>query len=160
VAKRKRAARRIESPQVGIRDSQAQKVYRWQWKWAEGNENAHLSKREVRRWLRFACKKLKLPMPNRLKIRFLKKGEKQSYYSCDQHELAFIPKHRNAIVVLHEIAHYITFRLYGCTVADHGPQFMRIWLCLLEQSRRWPSGVMYQSARAAGLQIEGSPPHP
>lgn len=146
------AARR--SPDVGIPDTQAKKVYKWQWQWAEFDSNWRLSKKEIRKWLEWACTKLKVPVP-RMRIKLLPKRKKYSYFSPDKYELGFLPQHRNVPTVLHEIAHYITFRLYGRTVADHGPEYMGVFLFLLEHSGRWPLGTMYRSAKEAGLEIDG-----
>lgn len=146
------------SPEVGIPDTQAKKVYKWQWQFAEFESNYFLSKKEIRKWLDWACKKLKLSPPKRLKIRLLGKKGKHSYFNVDQHELAFLPCHRNVPTVLHEISHYLCHRIYGKTVADHGPEFMGIFLLLLELSGRWPTGLMYAAARKYGLDIDGAQP--
>lgn len=159
MAKRKAgrsAARR--SPRVGIADTQAKRVYKWQWEWVEFNSNRGLTKNDVREWLEWACKKLKMAPPSRLKIRLLSKKKGHSYFNPDTYELGFIPVHRNVPTVLHEIAHYISFRIYGKTVADHGPEYMGIFLYLLESSSQWPLGIVYQSARKAGLEIDGAQP--
>lgn len=146
-----------KSPDVGIPDTQAKKVYKWQWQWVEFNRDNRLSKKDIRGWLAWACKKLRM-RPVRMKIKLLGKKAKYSYFDPDQYELGFIPTHRNVPTVLHEIAHYIAFRLYGKTVASHGPEFMGIFLYLLELSGQWPLGVVYGSARKAGLEIDGAQP--
>lgn len=155
--KRQRGAARRKSPDVGIPDSQAKKVYEWQWKWAEFNRNHKLSKKDIHKRLNWACKKLKMAPPRRLRIRLLKRGS-YSYFDPDQYELGFLPQHRNVPTVLHEITHYITFRIYGKTVADHGPEFMGTFLFLLESAGQWPVGVVYHSAREYGLEIDGASP--
>lgn len=132
-------------------DPQQKAVYKWQWQWTDWNEN-ELDKDEVRRWVKWAFKK-KFHFGKMPRIEFRKVGEHSSY-NPETTTLYFLYEHRNVAVVLHETAHAIITQLYGKTVQDHGPEFMGVFLYLLEKSGRYPRSAVYDSAVKAGLKID------
>lgn len=134
-------------------DPQKDAVYAWQWKWYDWN-HGELSKDGVRQWVKWAYKK-KFRFTKMPRIKFPKTG-KCSYHDGEKALLAFVYEHRNVPMVLHETAHAICFILYGATVEDHGPEFMGIFLYLLEKTGHYPLGTVYDSAKKAGLKIDGS----
>lgn len=132
-------------------DPQAKAVYKWQWQWGNWNEN-ELTKDDVRHWVKWAWKK-KFGFKRMPRVVFRTAGEYSSY-DPDQATLYFIHEHRNVAVVLHEVAHAIITMLYGRTVEDHGPEFMGVFLYLLEEARLYPRATVYDSAVKAGLKID------
>jgi len=142
------------SPKLVIKhDPQQKAVYNWQWEWMHWNSK-ELSKKDVYRWVKWAYKK-KFHFKFMPEIVHLADGGSSSYHP-EKNQLKFIHSHRNIAVVLHETAHLIISRLFGHTVEDHGPEFMGIWIYLLEKAKLAPRGTIYDSAKQAGLRVDGS----
>lgn len=134
-------------------DTQKDAVYEWQWKFWHWNHK-ELSKRQVHNWVKWAIKK-KFGFKHLPKIAYLRSGN-VSWYNKETATLGFIHDHRNIAMVLHETAHAITDRMYAYTVEDHGPEFMGVFLWLLEACGWYPKNTLYASAKQAGLKIDGT----
>lgn len=139
------------APKLITVDRQGKRVYKWEQSWGQFTEQT-LSRDGVREWAKWAYRKfgfLRVP-------RIIFDDKSFSEYKPDGDFLSFTHSHRNIGIVLHEVSHAITTRMYGVTVEDHGPEFMGVYLYLLEASGEFPKHAMTDSAKRAKLRIDGS----
>lgn len=140
-----------------MRDPQKDRVYAWEGKWADWNRTT-LTMTEVREIIRWACKEkygLK-PLPAHTHrgtgyaMAVLLRNDddslcvRGSFFTFNQNTL-------NPAVVLHECAHYICDAIFGTKLADHCPEWLGIYLWLLEGWRIAPRSALHSSAKANGL---------
>jgi hypothetical protein len=144
---------------VKMRDNQRSAVYAWEDRMfgpPMRNNEPKLSLEEchalmLRAWERYTSNGSRVPT--------IKdgRGRRRPCYRYDDHSIR-LPKHaRRPSQVLHETAHAIVRRKLGETVASHGPEFMRLYMDLLERFAGASPGLMvmhlYQGkrkVRAAG----------
>jgi predicted SprT family Zn-dependent metalloprotease len=131
-----------------MRDTQQERLYAWEEKWADWNRNT-LSLSECRELSKWACRHFKLKIAPRVKQHM----NKHLSYSIS--ELCLISlradQHKNRAIVLHETAHFIADELFGNKVEPHGQEFMGVYLHLLIKAEIAPTVALIASARAAGL---------
>jgi hypothetical protein len=130
-------------------DPQKAKVYAWEHEWADWNR-ATMSLRETREVVHWACSKYGIDPPAVRQHR----GTAYSY-SCGApiNVISFRLDQRNPGVALHEAAHFICGALFGETtdMADHSPEWMGVYLWLLEGYRIAPRTALHASAKAKGI---------
>jgi hypothetical protein len=120
------------------------KVYAWEGQWADWNRGT-LTLRECRDIVAWACKKYHVPQP---KVR-QHQGKADSFSQGDV--ISFRMSQRNPAIALHEAAHYIADSCLRPSLLDHSPQWLGIYLWLLEGYRVAPRSALWASLRAAKL---------
>ena len=124
-----------------MRDPQRERVYKWEAEFHDWNIGS-LTLAECRAAIRWACEQYGITSPRVEQHR----DKEYSYSKGDLISLRLDQK--NAAVSLHEAAHYICDQIFGSTVAPHSPQWMGIYLWLLEGYRVAPRVALHASAKA------------
>lgn len=127
------------------KDSQRKRVYLWESQWSDWNaENMTLAQaREVVHW---ACKKYGM-RPARVK-----QHTGRAFSFAQEGTISFRRDHKNSAIALHESAHYIADVIFAdAHTEDHGPEWLGIYLWLLEGARVAPRIALHSSARAKRL---------
>jgi hypothetical protein len=127
-------------------DPQADRCYKWQYKWADWNRKA-APLQDCRAIIKRACKVFGIPVTP---VRSISKHNHYSSYQEETHSIRLLPSHQNIPMALHEVAHAICHKLFP-RAPDHGPTFVGIFLGLLEQAGVAPKKALQASAREAGL---------
>ena len=104
----------------------------------------------LRAVLRHACRKYKVPEPE-LKIRNVKE---RWFGGCreDYIELNARFHGNNLFTLLHELAHWITWQVYG-NVEDHGPEFVSYYAELLDAYKVIPFDAFLVLLNEYGIEI-------
>jgi hypothetical protein len=102
------------------------------------------------RWVRQHCKNLGVPVP-RLIVKTVR-GARGEYDETVQTIFLDTKFGRSALVLLHELAHHITWIKYP-KAEDHGPQFMRIYAALLDATRLVPLAGTRAACKRHGVRI-------
>lgn len=141
-----------EAQRVDPEDPQREDLYRWEETWGPWNFNS-LTLTECREWIEFACRLYDVEPP---RVRQHRTRE----LSWCHIKMGVISlqggKHRyrggrNVSQALHEVAHWIVFKLFDDRPQDHGPTFLGVYMWLLEAARVAPRIALHASARAHGL---------
>lgn len=72
-------------------------------------------------------------------------------YSRFPDHISFQPRHKNPAIALHEVAHYICDSIFGDEPEDHGPEWLGIYLWLLEKFKVVPRIALHAEASALHL---------
>lgn len=117
-----------------------------------------MSLRDVRIWVRKACKLYKVKPPS---VQMAPEGAKLSYSIAKQ--LFFIPDHRNPVVTLHEVAHYIcdTHLDVACEPAllrPHSKEWFSIFMWLLIKFGVYERAFLRASLKPYRLRLSPLPP--
>lgn len=128
-------------------DRQKDKVYAWEDQWLHW-QGANAPTKMMRAWVRWACKLYDVPPPVVRKVP-AKLG--YSYYEDRDHSIGLAPKHHAIAVALHETAHAIAVHYRGVNGHGHGPDFMGIFLYLLETAGIAPRSALRASVEAKGI---------
>lgn len=127
-----------------MRDPQKHRVYAWEAEWHDWNHSG-LTLKECRDVVRWACHKYGVKPPRVAQH----DGRAYSFSQGDPFNLiSFRRDQKNAAIALHEAAHHISGKIFGNTIADHSPEWMGIYLWLLEGFRVAPRIALHASARA------------
>lgn len=141
-ASRKRLGR--TTPSRVSKDPQCKAVYAWETEWADWNRGT-CTLTEMREIVHWACGKYGLTPPA---VKQHHTGE----YSYSQGPLiSFNLTHKNPAIALHESAHYICDQIFGPDLAHHCPEWMAVYLWLLEGWRLAPRKALHASAKARGI---------
>lgn len=139
-------------------DSQQNAVYAWERRFRAWNL-ATDSQARIRRLIRWAERLYRVP-PMEIQFRTANKSRGRwlpsTYYA--HRVVAFRPNHVNPSIALHETAHAITHHLFGWDppgMEAHGPQWLGIYMCLLERAKVAPRSALEASAREHGLKWVG-----
>jgi|GEM_PF-7012068 len=140
-------------------DSQQQAVYAWERQWRFWNR-AGVPVQYLRRWVRWAERLYRVP-PATLLFPTRSKGVNGNWLPSQcapaapwgSGAITLRPHHRNVPIALHEVSHWIDGQLLGqfSGFEGHGPQWLGIYLYLLEKARVAPRVALHESAREAGL---------
>ncbi len=135
-------------------DPQKDAVYAWEGCWLDWNEgNQTLA--ECRRLIRKACRMYSVKPPTVV-------GHTHNMWTTyypDVARITFQRQQRNTAVALHEAAHHILFAVCkqeadeesDGNFEDHGPEFLGVYLFLLNHFKVAPLIALTASAKAAGL---------
>jgi hypothetical protein len=127
-----------------VRDPQCGRVYGWEESWSDWNRRT-LSISGVREVVRKACRLYGLKPPA-----VKQHHHRQTTYSRF-YFISFRPDHNNPAIALHESAHYICDSIFGDDLADHCPEWLGIYLWLLEEFEVAPRLALHSSIAALGL---------
>ena len=127
-------------------DPQAEKAYDWEASFAHSTVKGFAKIHQARRWIRWACKKYKVPPP--IVIEQLKTRQFSAYRPYD-HRIWIHHKHSNIWTALHEAAHAISRHLFDD--GTHGPKWLGIYIYLLSTAGIAPYVALSKSAKAMGL---------
>ena len=133
-----------------IKDRQADKAYEWEDSfllWA----GAHLNEKQARGLIEAACREYGIPPPY---VKVYKSNYGCSIYDPNMHVIKLRPRHLNAGVVLHETAHAITDTILGQGLEPHGPEWLGVYMVLLEDFRIMPRAALHASAKKEGLKYK------
>lgn len=131
-----------------MRDSQRERVYRWEEKWIDWNRNT-ITLLECRELAKWACRHFRLKIAPHVKQHM----NRALSYSISEYCLISLraDQHKNRAVVLHESAHFITDEIFGDKVQWHGEEFLGVYLRLLIKARVAPAIALLTSAKAENL---------
>lgn len=131
-------------------DPQKHLVYRWEGRWRYFNERT-LTRAQAVRCVRRLARWWKVPMP---RVRFLVRGVREwSYLQGDV--LALNYGQCNEAIVAHEMAHRVMDCWYGRRKVPHfhhGPEFMYVYLAMLNRLEVAPLVALTESARQEGIE--------
>jgi hypothetical protein len=127
-----------------MRDIQRDRVYSWEGDFHDWNVRS-LSLREARRVIHWACDQYGLIPPS-----VMQHDGRALPYSQGA-KISFNRKVVNPALALHESAHYICDEIFGTRLAPHCPEWMAIYLWLLEGYRIAPRTALHASAKARGI---------
>lgn len=126
------------------RDGQKKRVYDWEASFGDWCRSGY-TKSECRAAIKWACNLYGLKTP---RIGFHATKAFSFSVSGEEPCISLGSDQRNAAVALHEAAHYICDSIFGPDLADHSPQWMGIFLWLLEGYRLAPRTALHASAKA------------
>jgi len=132
-----------------MRDRQRVQVYAWEDTWS-GAGRRSLALSGVRKWVRWACGQYGIKPPA-VRGHFRVRGG-TSFYEPNDHTIEFRKRHFNMWVALHEAAHAICDVLLDIE-EPHSPEWLGIFLSLLEKADYAPRVALLASANAAGLKF-------
>lgn len=127
-----------------MKDPQKKRVYAWENSWFDWNR-CNLTLTECRAVVSWACELYGLKTPR------VTQHVDRSYSFCTsgpKPHISFRADQKNASVALHEAAHLICDTIFGPDLDDHCPQWMGIYLWLLEGARIAPRTALHASAKA------------
>ena len=135
-------------------DPQKHKAYAWETSFRSFNEH-NTPRRRLRRLIRRAERRYRIP-PSKIiftnRVHRAKRYAKiASEYEPNDHSITLGYNDHNYAIALHETAHAITDYLLGYDLEPHGPQWLGIYLELLEWAKVAPREALHASARAYGL---------
>ena len=127
------------------KDPHCQRIYDWEDSWPEW-ETETLTLPQARELVQLACQAYGLERPA---VRQHKKGMAFSitYTPPDGSFISLVPRHKNKAIVLHEAAHYITDRIFGCRCQTHGPKWQGVYFFLLAHADIAPRAALKASVR-------------
>lgn len=124
------------------RDSQKRRVYAWEGEWGDWNRRT-CNLKEARGAIHWACEKYGVKPPR------VTQHDGNAYSFSQGDVISFRRDQVNPAIALHEAAHFISGRIFsGGDMQDHGPEFVSIYLWLLEGYRVAPRSALHASARA------------
>jgi hypothetical protein len=128
-----------------MRDTQRARVYAWEGQWSDWNA-CNLTLKEARDVVHWACKKYGV-RPARVK-----QHSDRAYSFSQDGLISFRLDHKNTAIALHEAAHHIADVIFEeSRIDDHGPEWLGIYLWLLEGARVAPRIALHSSALAKKL---------
>ena len=134
-----------------MRDRQQQAVYSWEESFRSFIEHT-ATRAQVRRLIGRACAMYGVTPPS-VQFRSKANGRHVRLTSDYDPSLQLITigfKDCNHAIAMHEAAHAIVDELYE-NVETHGPEFMGVYLELLEWAKVAPRSALHASAQAKGL---------
>lgn len=132
-----------------LRDPFCKAIYAWEDSWPEWDTET-LTLAECRKLAHYACRAYGLHRPA---VRQHKYGMafSISYTPPDGSFISFVRKHKNKAIVLHEVAHSITDRLFGSRCQNHGWKWQGVYFFLLSKANIAPKVALKASLRPFGL---------
>lgn len=133
-------------------DVQQNRAYKWEdsfTKWA----GPHMTQSAALETVASASRRYRIPIPEVIFPTKNKRSGKDlpSQYNPITHTITLRPRHLNGAIVLHEIAHAITDYVLGWYLDAHGPQWLGIYMVLLEDYGISTRQALHASADEAGL---------
>jgi hypothetical protein len=119
-------------------------VYAWEGEWSDWNSEA-LTLHETREVVRWACRKYGVEVAR------VKQHHTRAYTFSQDGVISFRHDHKNTAIALHEAAHHIADVIWGDSIEDHAPEWLGVYLWLLEGARVAPRVALHASARAKRL---------
>lgn len=112
-----------------------------------------MSERAVRETVGLASRKYRIPAPELIfpSKNNLRGKKLPSQYDPLSHTITLRPRHLNGAIVLHETAHAITDYLLGWDLEAHGPEWLGVYMVLLEDFGISTRVSLHASADEAGL---------
>jgi hypothetical protein len=152
-----------------MRDTQRSKVYAWEnlefnsHRGCKPGVEPELTIRQCQAIVRTVAKHFKCAMPDVTDGRGRRRAcFMPAYYAGEKNSIRLPRWSRVKEVVLHEAAHMVINRYFTDRVAaDHGREFLGVYMYLLKRYAKTDTKVMGESARAHGLDyvsIESSTP--
>lgn len=135
-------------------DTQQARVYAWETTFRSFNEH-NTPRRRLRRLIRAAERRYRIP-PSKITFtnrvhRSKKHAKIASEYDPETHSITLGHNDHNYAIALHEAAHAIVDTLLGYDLEPHGPQWLGVYLELLEWAKVAPREALHASAKAYGL---------
>jgi hypothetical protein len=128
-----------------MKDSQVKRVYAWEKEWPTWNK-ATISEEECVKIIQDACAAYGVPCPH---IKFPRRLLGESYFDPNDQTLLLRKRHRNVAICLHEAAHAIHDYICGDAPHEiHGPEFVAIYLYLLNRAEVASMTALIESAKA------------
>lgn len=128
-----------------ISDSQQRQAYRWEGSWPLWNKKG-LTQPKARGIIAWACRLYDIPIPI---VRFQKW---RTWYDPEDHSIVLSITNQNTAIALHEAAHAIHDYILGDYHEAHGPEWLGIYLVLLDTAGVASRSALELSARKYGLE--------
>lgn len=132
-------------------DPQQKRVYEWEDLFSSFGKRSE-TRAEIVKLICGACRYYGIDPPS---VRFVSKEKSPSlttttYYDSSDHSISMGYRSCNAAIAMHESSHAIVSELYE-NVEDHGPEFLGVYLSLLEWAKVAPRSALHASAQAMKL---------
>lgn len=124
-----------------MKDPQQKRVYSWEGDWLDWNRSS-LTLAECRATVKWACDKYGLKTPR------ITQHVGNEYTFFQDGRISFRHDQKNAAIALHEAAHYVCDEIFGHKIEHHSPEWMGVYLWLLEGYRVAPRTALHASAKA------------
>lgn len=116
--------------------------------------NTHCPKKHLESVVKHACKKWTVPVP----VLKLVRRDNRTFGECGEDAIELNKNYHgdNMVVLLHELAHWITDRLTEGgkkTIANHSPEFAGVYMALLDTYKVIPDYCFRAIARRHGVRI-------
>lgn len=133
-------------------DPQQQKCYRWEATWRDWNQST-LTLRQCRDAIKWACSRYGLRTVPSVKQH---EGNDYAWSLMRPGQRPVISMQtatsKNLATALHEAAHVVTDTIFvGQPLADHCPEFMGVYMGLLEDAKVAPTLALHTTASSHGL---------
>lgn len=130
------------------RDPQQERVYQWENDWVQWNKSTE-TLTSLRAVIRAACRMYGLKVPPVVKQH---DGGKYAWSLSGvkgKRDVISIQakSQKNVATALHEAAHIIADSIFKDTVQDHGPEFLGVYMTLLERTHVAPREALHATAR-------------
>lgn len=138
-----------EDERADPQDPQRHLVYDWEDYWAAWGNN-DLTLRECRDAIFWACGRFDVAPPKVTQHNTCAMSECDVVQGVISMQAKGARKGRggkNAATVLHEVAHWVVFKLHGWAPQDHGPTFLGVYMTLLIGYRVAPRIALESTAR-------------
>lgn len=138
-----------------MKDRQQNLAYKWEDQFLHW-PGSYLTEKGATEIAKAAARLYRIPVPE---LVFGKRDTRDgkdlpSSYYPDEHKIVFVPRHMNTLVVLHEMAHAITDYILGGNLEPHGPQWLGVYMWLMDRFHIAPTIALTASAKAIGLKFE------
>ena len=131
------------------RDPQAKRAYEWERSFGDWNVGSQpLSC--LKKVINTASEMFRVRPPAKVERQ---KGQAYSVYKPRREIIRLIKRHHNVSTALHEVAHHITYKLYGKKHQHHGKEWLGIYADLLVTFKVAPADAVYPSLRSRGLKF-------
>ena len=132
-----------------ISDSQRLLVYSWEGEWPAWNVK-NLDKDNIESAVEWSHKIYRLPPP---KVEYRASDAGETWYDGETHVISVSQKARNAATILHEAAHSVHTLVTGDNHEHHGPEWLAVYLWLLQKYGIASRRALLLSAKAIGLEF-------
>jgi hypothetical protein len=134
-----------------MNDKQRKRLYGWEDQFGAFGKRSE-TRAEIRKLINRASRRYSIDPPA---VRFVSKENSPSltvttYYDSAAHVIQMGYRSCNAAISMHEVAHAVIAE-YHETAQDHGPEFLGVYLDLLEWANVAPRSALHASARAKRL---------
>lgn len=138
-----------------MKDRQQNLAYKWEEQFLHW-PGSYLTPKGATEIAKAIARLYSIPLPE---LAFVTKDNRNgkslpSSYFPDEHKIVFRPRHMSALIVLHEMAHAVTDYILGPELEAHGPQWLGVYMFLMDRFHIAPTIALTASAKAVGLKFE------
>lgn len=132
-------------------DPQKASLYKWEDLFSSFGKRSE-TRADIRRLIHKASRRYDIEPPI---VRFVSKAKSPSltattFYDSADHSIQMGYRSCNAPIAMHEVSHAVIAE-YHESVEDHGPEFLGVYLDLLEWAKVAPRSALHASMKELGL---------